>query len=267
MFAPAALDLKDLREYRRTEVRRAQVASKINLIISTPDPKSVTDAFENITLSGESNPGDGVAELFGRSYGTTPDGSTLVLGLGESPTVVTPPQVNGGVGDYMEAMLRAISACTGLPFEEAFRLYAKLNYSNARTIRLMAKSAYKDWRDDLENALCAPTWAVFVQYAWATGALGRIPWSADLTAVGWDWDEMEWVDPAKEVKANAEAVETNQKSLQDICAAQGKDWRVVIAQNVEAAAYEAELRAARGLPPKGAAPATPEPVPPVEVEE
>lgn len=266
MFAPAALDLKDLREYRRTEVRRAQVASKINLVIETPDPKAITDAFENMTLDATGNGLDGINELLGRSYGTTPDGSNLVLGLGEHANIVTPPQVNGGVGDYMEAMLRAISACTNLPFEEAFRLYAKLNYSNARTIRLMAKAAYKDWRDDLENALCNPTWAVFVQYAWATGALGAIPWSPDLLASEWHWDEMEWVDPVKEVKANAEAMATGQKSIVEICRQQGRDPVQVLRENLEIEAEEARIRQELGLPPKvatnaPAAPASPNPAP------
>lgn len=254
MFASAASDLKDLREYRRTEVRRAQQAAKITTIVTTPNPKEIADAFENLEASGSESI-DGLQEMLGRSFGNTPDGSMMVLGLGESAQTVTPPQVSGGTGEYIDAMLRAIASCTGLPFEEAFRLYAKLNYSNARTIRLMAKSAYRDWRDDLELALCRPTLRLLVQYWWATGALGRIAWTPDLYAHAWDWDEMEWVDPGKEVSANAEAMETNQRSLQDICASQGKDWETVIAQNVAAAKLESELRKAAGLPEKGAAPA------------
>ncbi len=260
MFASAASDLKDLREYRRTEVRRAQQAAKITTIVTTPNPKEIADAFENVEAAAGDGGVEGLHEMLGRSYGNTPDGSMMVLGLGETAQTVNPPQVSGGTGDYMDAMLRAIASCTGLPFEEAFRLYARLNYSNARTIRLMAKSAYRDWRDDLELALCRPTLRLLVQYWWATGALGRIAWTPDLYAHTWDWDEMEWVDPGKEVSANAEAIETNQKSLQDICASQGKDWRVVISQNVEAARVEAEMRRAAGLHEKGAAPAAPAPV-------
>jgi len=257
MFAPAALDLKDLREYRRTEVRRAQMASKTHLVIRTPDPKALSDAFENIKLE---NPDVDIAALMGRSFGTTPDGNIMVLGLGEAADIVQPPQVNGGTGDYMEAMLRAISACTGLPFEEAFRLYARLNFSNARTIRLMAKAAYKDWRDALEIALCIPTLHLLVRYWWANGEFGRIPWSDDLLAHSWGWDEMEWVDPAKEVGANAEAIATNQKSIKEIAASQGRDWRAIVDDNLEAEAYEAERRAALNLPPKSVG-TQPAPVP------
>lgn len=249
MFAPAALDMKDLREYRRTEVRRAQMASKINTIISTPDPKALADAYENITMDPQQD-GSGLAELMGRSYGTTPDGSMMVLGMGESAQIVTPPQVNGGVGDYMESMLRAVAACTGLPFEEAFKLYAKLNYSNARTIRMMSKSAYRDWRDDIEKALCNPTWTVFVQYAWATGALGSVAWNPEWIDIEWHWDEAEYVDPGKEISANAEAMATGQRSIVDICRTQGRDPLQVLRENLEIEKAEQEMREEMGLPSK-----------------
>ena len=48
LLTPAIHDLKDLREYRKTEVRRATQAAKHTLIIETPDPKSISDAFENV---------------------------------------------------------------------------------------------------------------------------------------------------------------------------------------------------------------------------
>lgn len=253
MFAPAALDLKDCREYRRTEVRRAQRAAKDVFIFTTPDPKGVADALENVRMEAASSgldPDASIQEMLGRSYGTVPDGNTVVAAMGETVQTVNPPQVNGGVGDYMESMLRAVSACTGLPFEEAFRLYAKLNYSNARTIRLMAKATYKNWRDSLEDALCSPTITLLIRYWWASGALGRIPWSDDMLAHEWHWDEMEWVDPAKEVGANAEAITTGQKSIVEVCAERGRDWKQVIKENLEAEKYEAELRASMGMEPK-----------------
>ena len=256
MFAPAALDLKDLREYRRTEVRRAQMAAKINTIIKTPDPKAITDAFENVEMS-ETLDGGGIADLLGRSYGTTPDGSMMVLGMGEDAIVVQPPQVNGGTGDYVESMLRCVASCTSLPFEEAFKLYAKLNFSNARTIRMMSKAVYRDWRDDLESAVCNPTWTVFVQYAWASGVLGRIPWSADLLACSWAWDEMEYVDPVKEIGANAEAIATGQRSIVDVCAGQGRDALAIMRAQADFEAAEAEYRKKLGLPPRGAVQAAP----------
>lgn len=249
MFAPAALDLKDLREYRRTETRRAQAASKNTLAIETPDPKSISDAFENITLEGDVS-ADGIKELLGRSYGTMPDGNMIVLGMGEKATPIQPPPVNGGVGSYMDAMARAISGCTGLPHEEAMSFYHGLNFSNARTIRLMAKTVYGVWRMFISDELLAPTVELLVRYWWATGALGRIPWSADLVEHETHWDAQEYVDPVKETSANSEGMATGQKSIVEVCAERGRDWRQVLDENLQAEAYEMERRKALGLPPR-----------------
>lgn len=267
LLTPAIHRLRDLDEHSRIELRRAGQAAKVHTIIKTPDPKAISDAFENADIAGDSSQ---LQELLGRSYGNTPDGSIMVLGLGEDATVSTPPQVNGGLGDYHESHLREIAGATGFPFEEVFKLYAKLNFSNARTIRLMAKAGYRNWRDKMESGVCNPAVSLLVAYWWANGLLGRIPWSPDLLAVTWDWDEMEWVDPAKEVKANAEAVTTGQKSIVDVCASQGKDAMTILAQNLAMEKTEMEMRESMGLPPKGSAPAPAQPAQapePPEVED
>lgn len=248
LLAPILHQLKEVPAYLLTENRRATQAAKLTVIIETPDPKSIADAFENAPAGVD--PQDWVNQLSGRSFGNIPDGSTLVLGMAEKAQIAQPPQVNGGVGDYVEAQLRACASAVGLPYEEAFRLYAKLNFSNARTIRLMAKAAYKKWRDKVEATLCSPTIDLLIRYWWARGKFGRVAWSDDLLSGAWHWDEMEWVDPMKEATSNSEAIATNQKSLQQVTASQGADWRSIIEDNVEAEAYEAELRKAAGLPPK-----------------
>ena len=89
MFASAALDLKDSREYRRTEVRRAQRAAKDVYIFTTPNPKEVADALENVRMQAQAEglDADAVAEsMLGRSYGTVPDGNTVIAALGETVT-------------------------------------------------------------------------------------------------------------------------------------------------------------------------------------
>jgi len=248
ILAAGMHQFKEIPAYLLTEARRATQASKITFIIETPDPKSISDAFENAPAGVDAE--DWVSGLSGRSYGNVPDGSTMVLGLGERGQAVPPPQVNGGVGDYVEAQERSIAPSTGLPFEEAFCNYSKPNYANSRAIKLMARSVYAIKQTMLEDAICLPSIELLIRYLWANGKLGRIPWSDDLLAGKLAWDVSEIGEPTKETKANAEAIATNQKSLQQVTASQGSDWRQVIADNVEAEAYEAELREAAGLPPK-----------------
>lgn len=251
ILAPMMHNLKEIPAYLLTESRRATQAAKVHTIISTPDPKAISDAFENADGIND----DLLEAMSGRSYGNTPDGTTMVLGLGESAQVATPPQVNGGTGEYIKAHLQVDAMATGLPNEEVFNLYAGMNFSNARTVRLKSKAVYNKWRDKVLDGLCNPTIALLVMYWWANGELGRVPWSEELLAGKWHWDEMEWVDPVKEVTANEKAIATGQKSIISICASQGLDAREVVDENLMIEAYEMQKRIALRLPPKGSAPA------------
>lgn len=248
ILAPILHQLKEVPAYLLTENRRATQAAKNFVIIETPDPKAISDAFENASGTGDGDAS--IDELMGRSYGNIPDGSMMSLGMGEKATIANPPSVNGGIGDYIESGLRTLSPATGLPFEEAFRNYADLNFSNARTIAGLASACYAIWRQKVEPALCTPTIKLLVRYWWANGLLGRIPWNDDLTAGSWAWDVRAQVDPLKEGKANSEAVLSGQKSIQEVAAEQGRDWRQIIDENLAAEAYEAERRKALGLAAK-----------------
>lgn len=247
ILAPMLHSLKGVPEYLLTEGRRAAQAAKNFVVIETPDPQSIADAFENASGTGDA---DGLDQLLGRSYGNIPDGSMMVLGMGEKATLANPPQVNGGVGDYIEAHLRAQSPATGLPFEEAFRNYAKLNFSNARTVTNLANDAYRIWQDKVEAAICRTTIGLLIRYWWANGQLGRIRWDAALTAGSWHWDKRGWVDPLKETKAAIDGIAANIESIQSVAAKQGRDWRQIIIENLEAEQLEAEERTSRGLPPR-----------------
>ena len=264
ILAPILHQLKEVPAYLLTENRRATQAAKNFVIIETPDPKALADAFENASDIGDA---DGIDQLLGRSYGNIPDGSMMSLGMGEKATIANPPSVNGGIGDYIESGLRTLSPATGLPFEEAFRNYADLNFSNARTIAGLASACYAIWRMKVEPALCDPTIKLLVRYWWANGLLGRIPWSDDLASGSWAWDVRAQVDPLKEGKANSEAVTSGQKSIQEVAAEQGRDWRQIIDENLAAEAYEAERRAALGLPAKADPNAAAQPAPEAPTED
>ena len=256
LLGPAIHDLKDCREYRRTEPRRATQAAKIVTIVETPDPKAIADAFENATLGEE---GDGALDqMLGRAYGNTPDGSIMSLGLGERATVVTPPPVNAGYWTYVEGQLRTIAPCTGFPAEEIFKLYKDMNFSNNKGLQLLVREAIRDWREGF-LVILEETARLGIQYAWATGVLGRIPFSADLYAHKWAFDEREWIDRPKEVKANAEAIATGQASIIEICAATGKNAREVVDENLSIEKYEAEQRERMGIPKAAADSQKPQP--------
>ncbi len=46
-----------------------------------------------------------------------------------------------------------------------------------------------------------------------------------------------WIDPYKEANANGVALKTGQKTFQQICAENGRDWKKVIEEMAEAKEY------------------------------
>lgn len=46
-----------------------------------------------------------------------------------------------------------------------------------------------------------------------------------------------WIDPTKESNANRIALASGQKTYQDICAEQGKDWKDAVDETAEVLAY------------------------------
>ena len=49
-----------------------------------------------------------------------------------------------------------------------------------------------------------------------------------------------WIDPYKEANANGVALKTGQKTFQQICAENGRDWKKVVDEMAEAKEYAAE---------------------------
>ena len=46
-----------------------------------------------------------------------------------------------------------------------------------------------------------------------------------------------WIDPYKEANANGIALKTGQKTFQQICAENGRDWKTVVNEMAEAQEY------------------------------
>ena len=60
---------------------------------------------------------------------------------------------------------------------------------------------------------------------------------ADFLEHAWVKAPKRWIDPAKESNANKIALQTGQKTFQDICAEQGKDWKDAVDETAEVLKY------------------------------
>ena len=163
------------------------------------------------------------------------------------------------------AVLRQIGVALELPFEVLVKHFTA-SYSAARAAIMEAWRFYQREREFLVEAFCRPVWEWAITEAVARGLLDA-PGFFDDPLVRDAWLGTEWIgasapqiDPLKEANAATAWNKLGVLSLQDVAAAQGRDWDATHVQIVK----ETQRRAAE-LP--AAAPDAPTPSKPDDEEE
>lgn len=217
-----------------------------------------------------SNTGAGIGG-FGRGIGESSDpkkaypeevleqGMIKRLAPGEVPHVINPSGVSSTAGDMARLTQRLSGGAVGLSYEASSRDMSQVNYSSARQGLLEDQRTYRRWQQNLITHLCTNVYLEWLDWAVLKGQISLPDYYQDKASYQkhiWISSGWEWIDPLKESKANTEALHSGQKTLQDICSANGKDWRDVIKQR----GLELELQKQYGLSlDVQSAPATSEP--------
>ncbi len=164
---------------------------------------------------------------------TISPGMIQELQPGESVTAVTPSGQATSAKDFISTQQRLAGSGQGLSYEAVSRDMSQVNYSSARQGLLEDQRTYMMWQQFLIEHFCREVYTEFLISAVLSGQLD-IPdfWQNRKKylkhvwiAPGWSW-----IDPLKEVSANAKAIETSQDTLSRICAERGEDWREVLKQ-------------------------------------
>jgi len=64
----------------------------------------------------------------------------------------------------------------------------------------------------------------------------------------WYWDGFSHVDPVKESRSETLDMQNGTRTIVDVCAEHGRDWKVQIENKLQAEKFERERRQALGLP-------------------
>lgn len=175
---------------------------------------------------------------------TMSPGMIQELQPGEEIQAVTPSGQATSAKDFVSTQQRLVGAGQGLSYEAVSRDMSQVNYSSARQGLLEDQRTYMIWQQFLIEHFCQEVYTEFVISAVLSGQL-KIPdfWQNKnkylrhvWIAPGWSW-----IDPMKEVNANAKALETGQETLANLCAQRGQDWREVLTQRA------AEIKLAQEL--------------------
>lgn len=251
MLAPSLTRLRDIREY----LESVSVAKRVQACFAM---------FIQRTIPTGSLGRDGARRDFSSGYyGRTVTPGMIYEGLpGDEPKVITPPNTGSSERDFVNLQQRLVGSGQGLSFEVVSRDVSQANYSSARLNRLEDAATYAMEFDGLNTHVLIEVYTEFVISEYLSGRFYRSDFWRDKSryfAHEFIAPGLPWVDPLKEVRANSEAINTNQDTIENICASRGLDFREVAEANAAAEVF-AELARKRafeaaGLPyiPKGAA--------------
>lgn len=214
-----------------------------------------TPVVNNLRLGGQTTGGamESNAEPVGHrpNYGVEPGG--MMFGqIGEKAHVLQSNRPGGNFNAFLEIVLRAMSASTGMPYEVLTKDFSKTNYSSARAALLEAWRVILYYRDWLVRHYCQPLWGMVFEEAWLRGLLPIPSKAVDFydaphlwTAATWMGPARGYIDPVKEVKSNLAAIDGLLRTHAEVHAEQGRDWRDSLRQS----AREAKFMQREGIAP------------------
>ncbi|HIA2374754.1 phage portal protein [Burkholderia contaminans] len=179
------------------------------------------------------------------------DVGMTMLYPGEKLGSVSANRPSGNYDAFQSAMLRNVSAATGLAAQQISQNWAEINYSSFRAAMLEAWKTFHRRRFDFVVGFAQPVYANFLEESVEVDDYpmpsGNVP--AFMEARGaysrarWMGPGKGYVDPVKEKQGAILGLDAGMSSLEDECAEQGVDWREV----ADRRAIEQEYYRGRGL--------------------
>ncbi|WP_297856799.1 phage portal protein [Elioraea sp.] len=241
-FAPAMVRLFLLDQYDDAELERKKTAAMFSAFVTRP---AMEPAFM----------GEGPADEQGIALAGLQPGTMQMLAPGEDIRFASPADVGQSFEAFQYRSLLAIAAALGLPYYAMSGDMVRANYSNTRAAMVEIRRRIEAFQHGvLVFQMCRPVWRAWLVAARMSGALDLDPaeW-AMLDPPEWRPPKWEWVDPLKDMQAEALAVARGFKARSDVIAAQGYDAEEVDRRIAADRARERDL----GLAFEGGTPLAP----------
>jgi lambda family phage portal protein len=217
-LTPGMVRLYLLDQYDDAELDRKRVAAMFAGFITKP----VVDPNEQSIMDTEQQIGD-------TAIATLEPGTMQELLAGEDIKFSNPSEVGGSYEAFMWRQLLSFSAACGVPYTDITNDMSKSNYSSSRESQVSNRRRMDQFQHMvLVFQMCRPIWQRWFQAAVLAQAI-PIPLGKFLRDkqnyldVKWIPPKWDWVDPWKDRKAEALAVENGWKSRSDVIEAEGYD--------------------------------------------
>ena len=229
----------DLRRYANAVVSAAETAAVISLILETD---TVPDA-EEYDLSGEINEdGKRMRQIQFTDVVPIAKNAGVALAEGWKAHQLKAEQPTSTYSAFVDAKLNEAARALSMPFNVAKGNSSGYNYASGRLDHQVYHRKIAIERREIEETILDNLFEKWEE-------IDRLFFPEDYdfdfsTDHSWMWDGFEHCDPAKEANAQTSRLGNGTTTLQEECAAQGKDYEVVLRQR----GHEEKLKRKYGIP-------------------
>lgn len=225
--------IKDMNEFMTAVTIKEKIAACLAVFIRRINPSGQPGRGPN-TGNGPSVQYEGKRVV---------PGMIMEMNAGDEAQMLNPAGQGTDATAFIKAQQRMISSANGLSYEATSRDMSETNYASARQSMIEDDLTYDEEKELLTECLLDEVYESFVISCWLKGIISPADfWEKKETYFSHEWviKPKRWIDPAKEANANATMLKTGQKTFQQICAENGRDWKKVIDEMGEACSYASE---------------------------
>jgi lambda family phage portal protein len=194
--------VRDLQLYEDSEISRKNLESRLGVIASGD--------LNNLAGPPLASDGSEPTNENGGDLGQLASGGITAIPPGMNLTVIEPKAAPGYV-EYVAQQHHMIAAGIGVPYESMTGDMTKVNFSSARIRRIDFKLAV----DQTQSLLLVPQLCNRVRSAWMEAAILAGTLQRPEPGVDWSTPKWEYVNPAQDVKADADEIAAGLSSFSE----------------------------------------------------
>ncbi len=233
-LSPTITRVRDANEFMTAVSVKERIAACLAVFVKRIIPTTVGVAARGINGMNDNRPRE---DYEGKKISP---GMIKELNAGDEIQVVNPTGQATDAASYIKLQQRLIGAGQGLSYEATSRDMSQSNYSSARQGIIEDGQTYIEDIELLQEVLMDEVYETFVISGVLSG-LFQIPgfWENKRNYLKHEWVAVPkmWIDPLKEANATRIALQTGQKTYQQIAAENGKDWKEQIDETVVVLEY------------------------------
>lgn len=227
-MTPTVNRIRDTNEFMTSVSVKERIAACLGILIKRVNPVA--------SMGRNTGKSDKRSSYEGKSISP---GMILEMNAGDEAQILDPKGQATDASKYVKLQQQLMSSGQGLSYEAVARDMSQSTYSSARQGSIEDELTYVEEKELLEDCM-SEIYETFVISCYLSGLIQvKDFWENKAYYLKHKWVESpkKWIDPLKEANANRIALQTGQKTYQQVCAENGRDWKEQIDDMYETLDY------------------------------